>query len=74
MSDKLPSRFDNYYIKFEKYEYTYFITYELARRNSNVMNLLNLQYELLAIYDSFPLSFKQYKANEATKDCLLFAD
>jgi len=38
------------------------------------MNLLNLQYELLAIYDSFPLSFKQYKANEATKDCLLFAD
>jgi len=40
---QLPTRFDDEYDridKFEKYEYTHCIAYELARRNNHVENLL----------------------------------
>ena len=51
MNYKLPTRSDDDYTrfeKFEKYEYTHQFTYELARRNSNVENLLNLLSDLFA--------------------------
>lgn len=54
MAYKLPTRFDDEYTKienFERYEYTHCITYELARRNINVENSLNLLFELFLYYD-----------------------
>lgn len=72
MENKLPLRFDYEYtkIKFEQYEYTNFITYALARRNANVMSLLTLQFELLIVHNTLPLSFSGYKSTEATEEIL----
>lgn len=74
VTEKKPSRGDDRYtkeMKFEEYEYTNFITYEFAMRNENVINLLNLQSQLLAIYNTFlPESFHNYKITEDTEDIL----
>lgn len=73
MEDKLPSRFEETYcekMKFDKYEYTNFITYELARRNKNVMNLLLIQNQLLTLHDTLLQSFSRDKRAEATEELL----
>ena len=64
MENTLPSRFEETYcekMKFDKYEYTNFIAYELARRNENVMNLLLIQEELIALYNPLSKSISRYK-------------
>ena len=73
MENKLPSRFEETYceeMKFEKYEYTNFIAYELARRNTNVMDLLAIQEQLLALYNTLPSSFHGYKSAEDKEEIL----
>jgi len=67
MSIKLPTRFDEEYTKiakFEKYEYTHCLTYEFARRNSYVEDLLNLLFELFLYYEQIisPTLIKYEKA------------
>ena len=62
MENTLPSRFEETYcekMKFDKYEYTNFIAYELARRNENVMNLLLIQEELIALYNILAQNIKE---------------
>jgi len=75
MENKLPSRFEETYckkMKFDKYEYTNFIAYELAKRNTSVMNLLLIQEQILALYNTLPQpqSFSRYKKAEATEESL----
>ena len=76
MENTLPSRFEETYcekMKFDKYEYTNFIAYELARRNENVMNLLLIQEQLIALYNILPKSISRYKKAEATEELLQYA-
>jgi len=76
MENTLPSRFEETYcekMKFDKYEYTNFIAYELARRNENVMNLLLIQEQLIALYNTLPKSISRYKKAEATEELLQYA-
>lgn len=49
----VPRSHDDYTMidKFEKYEFTHCITYELARRNSYVENSLNLLFELFSHFN-----------------------
>ena len=73
MENTLPSRFEETYcekMKFDKYEYTNFIAYELARRNENVMNLLLIQEELIALYNPLSKSISRYKKAKATEELL----
>lgn len=76
MENTLPSRFEETYcekMKFDKYEYTNFIAYELARRNENVMNLLLIQEQLIALYNILPKSISRYKKAEATEELSQYA-
>jgi len=76
MENTLPSRFEETYcekMKFDKYEYTNFIAYELAKRNTSVMNLLLIQEQILALYNTLPQSFSKYKKAEATEELSQYA-
>ena len=76
MENTLPSRFEESYcekMKFDKYEYTNFIAYELAKRNTSVMNLLLIQEQILALYNTLPQSFSKYKKAEATEELSQYA-
>lgn len=49
----IPRREDYEYMKeFKPYEFTHCIVYELARRNSNVENILNFLNDLFVIYEN----------------------
>jgi hypothetical protein len=71
---KLPTRIDDEYInieKFEKYEYTHCFTYELARRNINVENSLNLLLDLFSYYDQMILpTLTKYEIATITEDMI----
>lgn len=55
MKDTIPKRDDkDNYLKLdeiEKYAFTHTITYELARRNMNVSNILNLFFDVFSFYE-----------------------
>ena len=74
MNIELPTRFDEEYTKiakFEKYEYTHCLTYELARRNSYVENSLNLLFELFSYYEQIILPIlTKYEIAVITDDML----
>jgi len=74
MNIELPTRFDEEYTKiakFEKYEYTHCLTYELARRNSYVENSLNLLFDLFSYYEQIILpTLTKYEIAVITDDML----
>lgn len=74
MSNKPPTRFDDAYTKidkFRKYEFTHCITYELARRNSNVANILYFLTDLFSLYHDHILpTLTNYKNATLTDDIL----
>ncbi|PHR69912.1 MAG: hypothetical protein COA66_13875 [Arcobacter sp.] len=54
MQNCIPTRKDDIYLeieKFDKYTFTHCITYEFARRNSNVENILNFLNDLFVLYE-----------------------
>lgn len=70
---QLPTRNDNNYLiidKFKKdYQYTHKIIYEFARRNENIMVILNILFELFGIYEQhiFPKLVEYKKADNLLK-------
>jgi hypothetical protein len=70
MNIELPKRSDKYYTqiaKFEKCKYTHCLAYELAIRNTNVENSLNLLFDLFMYYQQniLPILTKYEKATIA---------